>query len=278
MILRKAEEKIMLCEKEYAIECTDFLDPIQGSFVRQGLHLGKGEPLSVSGRIIGEKYAYRSMTLVFTGGYEDAERQILAVLPEYILPETILDPEEILNNPDLEILKAVRFMHKQNAARGFGGGALGHRDYLGAMMGLGIRREVTGDILIREDGADCIVLPRMAEYVAENLTKAGRAGLTAETIPVVDILPPENQGEEIVCTLASLRLDNALAAAFHISRTEAKKAIGEGLVFVDHREAEKADQEVGEGALLVIRHKGRVRLREISGETRKGRIRCIFVK
>lgn len=91
---------------------------------------------------------------------------------------------------------------------------LTHRDYLGSLMGLGIKRESTGDILVRKDGADIIVLKEMASFIMMNMDKAGRARLQFEEVPVSELIVPEFHRIEVTESVSSLRLDNVLSAAF----------------------------------------------------------------
>jgi RNA-binding protein YlmH len=158
------------------------------------------------------------------------------------------------------------------------GRALSHSDYLGALMGLGIKRSVVGDILVREDGADIIVLAEIADYIMQTFASAGRSHLSLERLPIEALIIPAQKTSEIHDTVASLRLDALLAAAFRIPRGKAADAIRQGLVFVDHLEAAKADMPVEEGAQLVIRHKGKAILKEVGGRSRKDRINVTFLK
>ena len=68
---------------------------------------------------------------------------------------------------------------------------IGHRDYLGAVMGLGLTRESVGDICVHSDGCDIIALPNAAKYIEDNLTGAGRATLKAKQIPLGEVRAPQ---------------------------------------------------------------------------------------
>ena len=155
---------------------------------------------------------------------------------------------------------------------------LSHRDYLGAVLGLGIERSVIGDILVRDDGADIIVRRDMADYLLQNLTSAGKAHISPEELPLAELRVPDKCVTLFSDTVASMRLDAVLSSAFRISRGKAAGAIRQSLVFVDHLQATRPDMNVREGAELVIRHMGKVRLAEIGKRTRKDRIRITFEK
>ena len=222
--------------------------------------------LDMHERAVAEQ-AVREMGLpgaIFWGGYPEAERQLCLFLPEYVDRES-LGRAEAAYRP-LTLLKV-----KAQAT-----GVLGHRDYLGALLGLGIRRAVIGDILVREDGADILVLTEMADYLRENFIKAGRVSLSAEAAFPAELRLAEQQGELLRDTVASLRLDSVLAGAFRLSRGTAQEAISRGLVSLNGLECLKPDAEVREGDRISFRGKGRAVLREVGGRSKKDRIGIVI--
>ena len=245
LLLAQAEDLIARCRNQDIPTHSGFLDARQQSLLRRTFGVGQGD-----------------VAICYPGGYDEADRVIMACLPFYM--EAAEATEQYLS-----VIRAT-------APRGSGatrtGRALSHSDYLGALMGLGIKRTVVGDILVREDGADIIVLADMADYLLANLTGAGRANLSLEAVPLSELRVPEVTFKEITDTVASLRLDAVLASAFRISRGKAAEAVRMGLVFVDHLEATKPDLPVEEGAELVIRHLGKAKLLEVGGRSRKDRI------
>lgn len=194
----------------------------------------------------------------FLGGYDEAERRVAVFLPDY----AVLEEE----NP----LKLLRISQS--------GRKLSHRDYLGALIGLGVKREVIGDILVREDGADIVILKDMAEFLLYHFDKAGRTSLKGEILDIQDIIVPEGSFEEKRDTVASLRLDNLIASGFSLSRGRALEAISAGLVFVNGLQVDKADRIMKEGDKLVLRGKGKILLKAIGGVTRKDRISIVIQK
>lgn len=251
LTLGQAEDKIRACLDGYMLTNTYFLDPHQQSLARSAF-ANKNNGCAV----------------MFYGGYDDAERVIMMCLPDYMLDP---DAPEIRGAED-DPLTVIRAESKP------GGRELGHRDYLGSLMGLGIKREMTGDILVREGGADIIVMKEIAEFILSEYDKAGRTELSLTEHSVNDLIVPERELTEVRETVASMRLDNITAAAFGISRSKAAEAINQGLVFVDHIEASKTDMQIAEGSCVTMRHKGRVIVAETDGSTRKGRIRIMFRK
>ena len=200
---------------------------------------------------------------VLDGGYEDAERRICIFLPRDF------DAEERLAPDLLCILKV-------GAPKG--SRELTHRDYLGAILGLGVDRSVVGDILVRKDGADIIVLREMAGYLAQNFCSAGRASVGVEIAELSELDAGEQRTEEFRDTVASLRLDSIAAGAFRMARGKAQEAIRMGLVSVNGRQVLKPDSEVDEGDRISFRGKGKTVLTEVGGRTRKDRISVVFTR
>jgi RNA-binding protein YlmH len=149
-----------------------------------------------------------------------------------------------------------------------------HRDLLGAVMGLGIERETTGDIApgtYRD--APCaylFALEEMADYIAASLDAAGRAALkvtpAAET---PELTPPE--GVEMRLTVQQERLDAVLAAACRLSRSEAQRLIAAGLVKLNHAPTLRGDARLEAGDLISARGFGRIAVTAFQGESRRGR-------
>jgi RNA-binding protein YlmH len=192
------------------------------------------------------------------GGYEGAERRMLVCVPAEI-PMTDEEAYEGL----LEVLR----VKKPAISR-----ELTHRDYLGSLTGLGLEREMIGDILTTENGADVIILEDIEDFLLLNYSKAGRTSLQLEALPLTELHIPEQRTVMIKDTVASLRLDNVISSAFSLSRAKAAEAIRSGLVFVNSIQSEKPDMQVDEGCKLVLRGKGKAYLREVGGRTRKDRI------
>lgn len=234
LIIAQAGDRLEQCRNRNYMTNTVFLDSHQQSVLRQ---------------VYGKEPEVR-----FHGGYPEAERVCMLCLPDY------------MGEPDPELFTVIRAQ-----IAGKGGPVPGHRDYLGALTGLGIRREMTGDILVREDGADIIVLSEIAEFLLAEYGQAGRTTLSVSAMPIGDLMIPRQEPQMISDSVASVRLDNVVASAFRLSRTKAADLIRQGQVFVDHMESLKPDQKLAEGTLISVRHQGRVRLVEIGGRSRKGR-------
>ena len=188
----------------------------------------------------------------FFGGYDDAERVIAAFLPYGEKPEFPIECLEITWNPKFS--------------------KVGHRDLLGAVMGLSIERDATGDILLCEEGKAYLCAERaMAAYIMGALDSAGRASIKLRRHEG-EIEVPEPKGIHKRITLASTRLDAFVSSGYNISRGEAQKLIQAGLVKKDHIPETRPDVKIEENSLISARGYGRMKVEQLLGETKKGRI------
>ena len=249
ILLAGMEDKIRQTEEQYRMTNSRFLDLRQRSLA---------EVMSRS-RCGGIIYG-------FYGGYEDAERVVEVFFPPERMEGDSIE-EHFRRVPEDNPLTVIRAELKKGTP------PLSHRDYLGALMGLGIKREMTGDIIVRDDGADIIVLREAAEFLLLHYTKAGRANLTLSEVAVDELRAAEGHGEEITASVASLRLDNVVAAAFHVPRNRAAEAVEAGIIYVNGICEKKTDRQVKEGEKIVFRGKGRARLLSAGGKNGKGRMK-----
>ena len=198
--------------------------------------------------------AEAEVSLALWGGYPDAERRIAAFY--------CFDPPQEGDYPlaCLELNWNAKYFQP------------GHRDLLGAVMGLGLERDATGDIVLgaREGSAYLFVHRDVEEYILANLDSAGRASLKLRRASgAPEIRPPE--GASLRVTVSSPRLDAVLAAGLKLSRGEAQRLIDGGLVKRNHIETLRGDVHLEEGDLLSVRGHGRMRVEGFEGLTRKGR-------
>lgn len=148
----------------------------------------------------------------------------------------------------------------------------GHRDLLGAVMGLGLERDATGDIApgAQEGCAYLFAHSDVENYIAMNLESAGRASLRIQKTRMPPALKAP-EGISLRVTVSSPRLDSVLAAGLKISRSEAQRLIEGGLVKRNHVEELRGDIHLEDGDLLSVRGHGRMRVEGLDGLTRKGR-------
>ncbi len=187
------------------------------------------------------------------GGYEEAERKRLIVYPEW------------LAGSDARIAY-VRISH-----RDIGETHLGHSDYLGAILNLGIKREKLGDIVVKNNTAVVMVDVNLGDYICQQLNRVKHSSVAAGLIPAEAFVYEPPELTRIKLSLSSLRLDAAVAAVFHLSRSEAETLIENGLVKLNQLETGKSFSPVKTGDLISVRGQGRFRLEEVGGLSRKGR-------
>lgn len=240
--LSEIENLFSLCDKQGCPRFSPFLTEEQqaeiDSFVR---------------RLAGKEFQ-----LLFYGGYRDARRKMLGVFPGYITP----DPGDF---PLLGF--TARFSEHY---------AVEHRDVLGTLMAQQIRRETIGDIVVQRGKAIIFAEERVRRVVATQIDRIGGVGVVIE-----EGFEPFEVEEKFLAlkgTLASLRLDAAVALCAGLSREKASSLISAGLVSVNHLEKKDQSALLTEGAVLVIRGKGKFRLEKVGGPTKKGRISVTFLK
>jgi len=208
------------------------------------------------------RYLFGSQEGLFPfGGYEGAERQMLIYLPEYLEKDSLYDEDA-----PLVCLRATFF----------DGDTPTHRDFLGALMGAGIARETIGDICVGKGQCDFFVTAEIAPYILQNFTGAGRTKVRLEQISLTDASIPEPETKEIRDTVASLRLDSILSSGFRIGRSAAAQYVSTGKTAINGLPCEKPDKAVDAGDKISVRGLGKIKLRCINGQTKKGRISVVI--
>lgn len=148
---------------------------------------------------------------------------------------------------------------------------LSHRDILGAVMNLGITREMIGDIYLKDNEAYIVCLSTMVEYIAENLTRIRHTSVVCkqvETLPEVAVGAPE----ELSLSIASERIDGIIAKGFNLSRNEVNELFRKQLVFLNGRLCENNSRMLKKDEQVTVRGYGRLTFREITGTSRKGKM------
>ena len=207
--------------------------------------------------------------LYLTGGYAAAERKRMVFLPDYMQGFSPAEREEMLSEELAGVLVPVQI-------QGSGYRELSHRDYLGAVLALGIERDAIGDIALFD--AYCAVLMTdtvIAAFLAENLTRVAQDAVRVRTV----VLPPDFDGgrrlEPVTDTVVSPRADAVVAALLHLSRERAQALFAEGRVEVDYEPLSRYDKELTAGSTLSVRGYGKYILRSVSDRTKRGRYRLV---
>ena len=205
------------------------------------------------------------------GGYDTAERQMAAFIPDALYlryGKDRLDPEDAAY-PFCAVKIAT--LHRKYAEQ------LSHRDYLGTVLGLGIERSKTGDIILGDEDAVIFVHKDMKDLLLNELDRVRHTSVSSCVV-----LPEEisyaPRCEEIRGTVASIRLDSLLALAFSSSRTKLSGLIEGARVFVNGKLITENGYQPNEGDVISVRGMGKFRFAETGGRTKKNRQYVILYK
>lgn len=201
---------------------------------------------------------YRSDCALF-GGYEDADRVFFGAFPEYAEPQSAYYP-----------IKAVTFNYRPQDK-------LTHRDFLGAVLSLGITRETVGDILVESGRAVMFLSIPAAKLVLSEMGKVGSVGVTVSE-GFLGELPSKGELVEQSLTVASERLDCIVAAVCGTSRNTAEEMLENSLVSLNSVITRKGTAKVSEGDKITVRGYGKFYIKSIGGTTKKGRLKIITQK
>ncbi|MFK0734977.1 MAG: photosystem II S4 domain protein [Gloeotrichia echinulata GP01] len=238
-VIDQAEQAI----KTWEVVLTDFLSPPELAEIQR-----------VFSRLT-------EVQLVAWGGYPQAERQRMAIARA----EIPLDQSQVALVA-LEI--AGNFLFDTAT----------HRDFLGAMLGTGIVRDKTGDIIVLgERGAQTIVAPELVEFLQMNLNQVRSVPVKTQGIEISELKVREPKKKELTTVEASLRLDAIASAGFGMSRSKMVDLIDAGDVRVNWKEVTQASSQVKTGDLIAIRSKGRLEVGEIA-VTKKDRYRVLLTR
>lgn len=240
LLVRRAYDKLEAAEKRYSQTCTGFLNERE-----QDILLSEFEKLDTT-------------KAIFVGGYENAERRVLVFVPEYL---------ELDEN---ELLCAVRCSYYKDYE-------LTHRDFLGALMGLGIERETVGDIVVdkKNHRADIIIKKEILAFLLSDFITAGRAALKVEQIPLSELDKTEVETVTVTDTVSSPRIDAIVACGFGLSRENASLLVKSGKVYLNRRQTAEPDKAVPDQSLITAAGYGKFKVYVTENVSKKGRI---FIK
>ncbi|HZH60575.1 MAG TPA: RNA-binding protein [Metabacillus sp.] len=228
---------------QYSPKLTDFLDPREQEIVSS---------------VIGE---HLEVKVSFSGGVEDTERKRALLYPDYYQVE-----EKDFQLTLFEVQYASKFISLQ------------HRQVLGSLMSLGLKRNKFGDIRFCHDTVQFICASEISDYLRANFYEIGRAKISLNELEVNQFIPNIEDVQEITTTVTSLRLDVVGAAIYNLSRQKVQPLISNGLVKVNWKVVDSTSFECREGDTLSIRGYGRSKLTSIEGRTKKGRIKIVVSK
>lgn len=197
-----------------------------------------------------------SAAFALYGGFEAAERKLAQ-----------FGTEELCGYPEEPPIVCV---HVEPVSQKFAD-ALTHRDFLGALMGLGVRRSVLGDIVLKDNAAYLLCLDSISGFITEQFTQVKRTTVKCTILASVPALAA-GEPEPKSVNVASERLDAIIAAVYKMSRGESQTLIEQDKVFIGGRLTENTSCQPSPGDIISVRGLGRFVYEGISKETKKGRL------
>lgn len=237
MILEWKEQVL----ERYSLKRTDFLDPRQQDILLA--LIGKHDDVRVS----------------FFGGSSLSERKRALIYPQYIE----------VNQSDFQLL-----CFELDYAKKFV--SISHRDVLGALLSLGLKRDKFGDILFNDTHVQVIVASEISDYIALHLESVGKTPVQLQEIPLEEIIEPQDTWMESHGTVSSLRLDAVLSEVYHQSRSKMSQFIENGFSKVNWQVIEKPSYELQAGDYLSLKGFGRSKIISVEGMTKKGKTRIVY--
>ncbi len=234
--MRQLLDKVENVIKHHTTQSTDFYDPYE-------IYLAK----SILNRF--------DIGYQVQGGMEFVERKLIQIFPSYYDMTSLVYPVKCLKITG-DILK------------------LSHKDFLGGLLNLGIKRSKLGDILLYDDYCALIVKNEISDFILLNLEKIGNKNISIEDMDFETLIQPEIKYIEKKDFLASTRLDIVLSAAYNISRVESSNIIKSGKVKVNWESIIKPSTELDEGDTISTRGYGRAILHSIGGLSKKGNLKA----
>ncbi|AIQ64949.1 RNA-binding protein S4 [Paenibacillus stellifer] len=235
----QAYEWVENAARYHEAKLTDFLDPRQGYILHTLVN------------------RHPDVQVKWDGGHEEAERRRALIAPDY----RSLDGEDL----GLQVLNIVPEEQKQSD--------LEHGDYMGSLLGLGIKRSKIGDIHVLPGGCHAVVTSDIADYLALHLSSVGRASVSVEVLPVSALKTAEVKLDPVELTVSSLRLDGIAADVVRLSRSKILAPIKAGRVRVNWKVEEDPSSHLKEGDVVSVQGFGRFKMLEVGSLTKKGRYR-----
>ena len=214
--------------------------------------------------------ALRGISFLSCGGYEQAERQRIYILPDYMEELSSMNELSAFGYSDgIAVIEA----------RGSGFEKLSHRTFMGALLGLGIERDVVGDIVMISDNTALVFCDEgIAGFLLSHWERAGRDKIKLSKTCVPKDFLPARKVLAVSDTVASPRIDCIVAAVCSLSREKARATIESGFVELDYETELRADREVCAPCILSVRGFGKFRILSVSDKTKKGRFRLLGEK
>jgi RNA-binding protein YlmH len=221
-------------EIQYTPKLTDFLDPREQHILKM---------------LIGEQ---GEVNYKLFGGSPEVERKRALIFPEYL---TVTEEEFQISL--FEIHYPTKFV------------TIEHRQVLGTLMSIGLKRGKFGDILNKDGKCQFFAAKEISDYIKSNVETIGRAGVKLSETDIKNAIPINELLLESELTVSSLRLDTVISGIYHVSRQKSQLFIQQGLVKVNWTLTENPSFECGVGDMISVRGYGRVKILAIEGKTKK---------
>lgn len=234
--MRKVLDKVEIALNKHSLQSTDFMDPYERKLAK-----------SILNRF--QDIEYKEL-----GGIDVAERKVISVYPDYL-------QYKFEENP-------IKSLMIEGYTSNFS-----HRDFLGAILNLGIIRGKVGDILIHEGYTQIVVKKEISSYILNNLEKVANENVIIKEIPLDDLKPPNVEYKYKKATISSLRLDVLISSTWNLSRKDSQRIVESGRVKVNWEPIDKASKEIDEGDVISTKGYGRFILSSIEGTSKKGKIK-----
>ncbi|MDS0527311.1 YlmH/Sll1252 family protein [Clostridium sp. SHJSY1] len=198
----------------------------------------------------------KEFSISSNGYFEDSERRMIAFNNIYEIPFPF---------------KMIKITNSSKFS------TLSHRDFLGALLALGIKRTKIGDLLVNDNCCYFPVCEEISDFVIENLKSVGKSPCNVAILPN-DFIPPVVQFLEMVILVQSLRVDAIISKIAKVSRDKAQKMINEGKVLIDYNLVKSKSLEIQTGERITIRGFGKFILGDILGNSKSGKFRVAIKK
>ncbi len=238
--VERALEMLTLVERKQSMRLTDFLDPRQLSILQ-----------SLTSQV-------HEVSVSANGGYEGAERVRAVLHPDYFVVE-----ESDYGLTLLRIQADQRFL------------TLEHRDVMGALLNVGLKREKFGDMMVGPAGCFVVIASEVADFVCSQVTHIHRIPVQFEPVDWREFQPPQSRLVEKSVTVPSPRVDAVLGEVYNLSRAKALVPIRAGKLKVNWKVVDDPAHPLQEGDMISLAGFGRFRVMELAGPTRSGRLRMV---
>ena len=209
------------------------------------------------------------LTVITNGIFEDSDRRQIAFVPENFMPKDTKDFENFFDFPHKLIKISISSKFEK----------YGHKDFLGSLMGLNIKRELMGDLILESNSGYIPVSSKIVDVILTELVKIGKTPCKVEIVNLEKMknFPKYNYDNKLI-TVSSKRLDSIVSSITNLSRNKVVEPIEKGKVLVDYAKMTDKSKIIDIGSLITIKGFGKYKLFSEKGETKKGRERLLVKK